>query len=270
VNSGTDDWHTRFFELESRLERLARRRFPADPVTADIAHSRVLDRLSDDNWAVLGRFDGRSAPATFLTSVYRNALEDVARAIRGRCRPPIHIQQLGELWIAAFELLCCQRRLEGELAGLLAAEYRPARLDEAAWDAEVRGIARRIRGRVPDCGIRYTTTSVESAEIEAAYEPDNDPKDRLESDETDLLTVVLRDLLTGNPTDARDTRLAGIRAALRALDLNPEAVLLARLVHLEGVHLSEAARMLGLNERTARRRQQDLFDQLREVLEPYV
>lgn len=270
MTSAPIDWRALSFELEYDLERLAHRRFPAEAATAEDAHNRVMDRLRADDFAALQGFKGHSAPATYFTSVYRSRLEDVARSILGRCRPPRHIEQLGELWVAAFELLCCKRREPGELPQLLEIHYRPRNLPPDDWISRVLGVVRTVRGRVPDCGQKLVTTSLDDPEVDETPDPVADPEGEIEADEGEHLTLVLKELLTGGnasyTSESTSERLGALRSALRALPLKPDAVLLVRLVHLEDMSVGDAARMLGLNERTARRRIDELFEQLRTTL----
>jgi len=105
------EWQTLVFETGwlQKLDKLAARRFGAGGL-AEEASTYVINRLSENDWAVLSKFQGQSKPATYLYTVVCNFLEEFSRERFGRPRPPEWIKRQGELWIQIWRAVCLERQ----------------------------------------------------------------------------------------------------------------------------------------------------------------
>jgi len=138
------DWPALIFDpaFMAGLERMAARRF-VQPVLAEEACTAMLEALSDNEWAALQTFTGKSTPSTFAYAVAGRAMEDYARRKFGRPRPPQWLQAMGQGWVKLWRMLCLERQWPETIKTRLADEFRDGLIGDAI---------REIKQRIPRCG----------------------------------------------------------------------------------------------------------------------
>lgn len=97
--------------IESQCRRAVRRLSGGSPAFSEIdlenesleLFNRVIDRVRENDYAMIRRFDGRSRFTTYLTAlISRQAVEEIRRR-RGRSRARQRAQTLGRLGLNLFE-----------------------------------------------------------------------------------------------------------------------------------------------------------------------
>ena len=258
--SGADkiDWSLLFFGsdegLADKLMARARRRFGDSP-DADSAYNFALDRLSADDWSALAvRYKGKGTPQGFLAITFINALEDYARAKYPRARPPEWLRRLGDLWLQVWRRLCLKREAVESIVDALSDR-------DAARAQEIRGAAKQIRARVPNCG---QVVAEEPADLGDADATTHDTVAELDRDTLNMLTGTVAAVLDQDaPSPLPDEAVLALRDAL---DLPAADRLLLKLLYDEGMSVAAAARALDLTRKQASRRHLAILGRLREAL----
>jgi len=250
------NWRELLFDPEARwldrLRKLSKRRF-WDEATAETAYTAALDRLFEDDFRRLRAYQGRCAPGTFLNSIFRNLLEDYAITVFGKCRPPVWIQNLGGFWDDLFKRLCCEHRSPQEVR------------HSAAWshigDQELIAACRMIKGRVVHCGAKTHFADIDDiAESDLPTGNIGSPEEAMSADES---TEILSALSAFVGADAATTTASRVSLDVR---LQPEDIVLLRMVYGDGLSISAAARFLGEPEHRVRHRHQSIIGHLKTAL----
>lgn len=252
----------------SRLEAIAARRFPRSSM-AGSAFNYAFERLSADDWALLGDFDGTARPGTYVSVIFSRLLEDYSRSTFGRCRPPRWLVRLGETWQQVHRMLCMER-LE---TPTIADRFRHRMEDADAWVAET---ARVIKARIPDCGKRsgevLMSQMSDGGDALVDTTPDSEPAPEhvLVHDEAEELLDTLRLLLAREPDTDQAAALGVGPSRLRqlrdiALQLTDDEHLVLKLQFQEGMKISQIARALKLPDHTVRRCARRALERLREA-----
>jgi hypothetical protein len=282
--SGQINWQEVIFEpgFMGRLEGFARKRF-GDNSLAEEACAFSLGKLLDPGWQArrLSLYGGKASPPGFIFSAFRMLLEDFSRQRFGRPRPPAWLKRLGPFWEKLFTLLCLERLDSGGIHSRLQSgndQELQERIEEAAWV---------IRSRVTNCGEQIGETLHDFQEYDmgsGASEHGGGASEFEEKSARETAAGIFSSLAAvfayeqGGDCDqgleriesASARSLAG-KAAERALRfqlrLADEDKLLLRMVYQDGYKISEAARILGTQEHTLRRRLKRSMDDLRSQLE---
>ncbi|MEK6749064.1 MAG: hypothetical protein AABY83_07630 [Pseudomonadota bacterium] len=137
----TVDWRGLVFGAGwlQKLDTLAARRFGIGGL-AEEASTYVINHVSNNDWAVLRKFQGQSKPATYLYIVVCHFLEEFSRKRFGRPRPPVWIRRQGELWIQVWRAVCLERQEIETIVDRVCADGR-------ANPVAVRKIAKLIKAR---------------------------------------------------------------------------------------------------------------------------
>lgn len=102
------DYESTFLEhlefIERTVATLARRN-AVSPADAEDLEGQVKLRLTNDNYAVLRKFQGRSKLTTYLTTVIHNVLRDFRVQRWGKWRPSAAARRMGELGVQLETLL---------------------------------------------------------------------------------------------------------------------------------------------------------------------
>lgn len=271
VPGGTDrmDWQAFYFhpslDWPRRLQQRAGQRFGTDGSLAEEAYTYALDRMSANGWERLRKYTGKAQPGTFLMAVFANLLQDFDRERHGRVRPPAAIEHRGPLWVRVFELLCLERKLPETVVEHLSA--RGDRKPEA-----VRSAIKDVKALHPRCGEEGRgEIPVDGEDLERAAEAAPSVSHLLEREARESWLLALSGLFgepagpgghndsPGRGADGTDT------VALIGL-MQPEDLLLLRLVYQEGFTAAAAARRLARPEHDVRRQLKRLLLRLREYL----
>lgn len=259
------DWPGLIFDPEfmTGLERMAARRF-VQPVLADEACTAMLESLSENNWAALLSFTGKSAPSTFAYAVAGRAMEDFARRRFGRPRPPQWLQAMGQGWVKLWRMLCLERQWPETIQARLADEFRVGLVAEAI---------REIKRRIPRCG---EPGFAECCVTELGL--DTLPEDNGESLEASfrvaqreqalaLMTTLLKpetDEATGVACPSNEEEALAALAA--SLALTEDERLLLALHYEDGLASRRIAELTGSSPATVQRRLQALRARLMSAL----
>lgn len=200
--------------------------------------STVLERLIEDDYAVLGKFEGRSSLQTYLTAVIVRFYLDFQEKRFGKWRPSAAARRLGPLALRLELLLYRDGLTFDEACGVL-------RNDPTV--AETRDALQALRLQIPPRPKRASRTN---ASPEASGEEPPSPAGNGQS----LVERVERQALA-------DRTFASLRRALGRL---PAADRILLRLHVErGFTLAEVARLRHEDQKALYRRRDLLFKQLR-------
>jgi DNA-directed RNA polymerase specialized sigma24 family protein len=235
------------------IEKMARRRFGQE-VLAEEAANYVLDGLSEEDWRRCRQYRGQSQPKTFLISLASNLIEEFSRKRFGRPRPPVWLQAQGEIWVRLWKMVCLER------------QPLPSVIDRLTQTGQrttetVRHAIAVIRARLPACGQEgageCATDDIQSwSDASGLVSRDQQSGTDLEQQ----AVLLFRRLISSLEAETADmTPLAEetcpqhldpelaekLRALHEQLRLDDEEVLLLRMVFIDGLNKSKAARALG-------------------------
>ena len=235
------------------VEKMARRRFGQDAL-AEEATNYVLDGLSEEDWKRCRQYRGQSQPKTFLISLASNLIEEFSRKRFGRPRPPVWLRAQGEIWVRLWKMVCLERQpVPSVIDRLTQAGQRTAET--------VRHSISVIKARLPSCG-QEGAGECATGDIQAWSDASGlVSRDQPSGTELEKQAVLLfRRLISSLEADATelapladevcpdhfDPALAEkLRGLHEQLQLNSEEVVLLRMVFIDGLNKSKAARALG-------------------------
>lgn len=214
--------------IDQIVAKIARRHRLSEADAAEL-RAFVHERLIDNDYAILRKFEQRSSLKTFLTVVASNLFKDFRNAQWGRWRPSSAARRMGPIGIRLEELLLrdgCSLREAIEI--LRAAGFQ-------GTDAELARMATRFPARSKD------------EELDAAREaPDPKPP-------VDPLSA-----------EARERVQQALLAALEGL--SAEERLIIRMRYWDGFLVADIARILKLDQKPLYRRIDAIKERLRELL----
>jgi RNA polymerase sigma factor (sigma-70 family) len=252
------DWKEKVMSHWGLINRLAKRRF-ANNVIAEEAALFVINGLEEKSWQRLKNFSGKASLPAFLSTLTFRLLEDFARKKYGRLRAPLWIRNLGRVWELLFRYLC-QERLSVEEA----VEHVRVRMPSEE-KASLEDSARTIRAEVTDCG-GHTDMEVPLQEEHDCSDPKAESQQHFEETERNLFFAAL---FKGLLDTDRDNEITGelARIITTGLYLEAEERLLLKLCFRDGLGVTEAGRMLGMNRHQAHGRLRRLLARLRSDFE---
>lgn len=237
------------------INHLAKRRFSNEAV-ADEAALYVLDSLADQDWKRLRQFSGKSRFTTFFSSVTYRLLEDFSRMKYGRITPPKWIREAGGIWLMLFRLLCLERFSFHE-AVLLAKERQPAIVTDLIEEA-----AESILGELPQCGKAQQEVEFREECVNTGN-PDTAGQERVENRERRLLLFAVAREIYGESVD-EDREHALVRLLGKPFDLQDDEKVLLKLCYQEGLSVTKAGKMLGMNRFQAHGKMRRLLTRIRQ------
>lgn len=244
-------WALDHWEL---VNRLARRRF-SDELLAEEAALFVLEKLSANQWQSLRRYRATAKLGTYFSSLVAHRLEDFARKRFGRVRPPQWLTKLGGIWLLLYRLLCHQRQSFGDALEIARQHYR----QESA--ARIEQIAEHILAQITSCGQEQLQTEFRGEDEPRAFASLGPDYERQQ--QTQVLAALGCQLL-GEPVDPAQSELLE-KLMEQPVELSFEERLLLKLCHRDGLSVSEAGRMLGLNRFQAHGKLRRLYSRIRET-----
>ena len=234
------------------INRLAARRF-SNPALAEEAALFVLEALERDDWQRVRSFSGQGAFTVYLASLTWRLLEDFARRRFGRRQAPLWIRALGGIHTLLFRLLCLERHSLTEAVELAAQrQHRPN-------PAEIESAAHLILEKIIDCRA-HQALEVDLGEADGCSQAGS-AFSRFEAEDRDCF---LEALFAGVFDREDGGRRAAAHAALGRLDLelSGEERLLLKLCFQDGLSVSRAGGLLGLNRHQAHGRLRRLLARL--------
>ncbi|MDI9245942.1 hypothetical protein [Marinobacter sp. CHS3-4] len=255
------------------VEKMARRRFGQD-VLAEEATNYVLEELSEENWQRCRQYRGQSQVKTFLVSLASNLIEEFSRKRFGRPRPPVWLKAQGELWVRLWKMVCLERQPVPTVVDRLT-------LSGQRTVETVKQSIRVIKARIPTCGQGGAgecatddiqswsdATGLVSRDIPAGTRVEQQATvlfrrliSSLESDADEL--APLEDEAIPEPMDTEVTEK--LRALHEQLQLDDEETVLLKMVFVDGLTKSKAARALGKPGHYGGRRINAALDRLLEA-----
>lgn len=222
--------------IERIIASIARRHALVGDDADDFA-SWTRAKLIENEYAILGKFQGRSSISTYLTVVVANLFRDYRTRQWGRWRPSVAAKRLGALAVRLEVLLYRD--------GYTLAQAVEVLRSSGAMDAGEREIAD-LAARIPP-RVRHT-----------------------DAGESPLASAEAEDAADGELWASERTReWERARAALeQALaNLPPEDQIILRLRYWEGFTVADVARALGLEQKPLYRRIDGDLQRLRTLLE---
>lgn len=259
------DWNKQITANWLLINRLAERRF-GKGATAEEAALFVVDKLLADDCSRLQKYSGTADISAFIAAVSYRLLEDFSRSRFGRKRAPLWIRNLGGFWLKLYRLLCLERLGVTESVAAMGQQSRYSReinpgvdIEEAAWI---------IRQQVIDCGA-HQGLEVELEQAEDAFESDQGencsvpaPREKLERLQREEMFRMLFAIMTEVPEQLVEGELN--RLCSLKIKLNPEEKLLLKLCYQDGMNVTQAGMLLGLNRHQAHGRLRRLLSRLRD------
>jgi len=243
------------------INAIAGQRFASDTL-AEEAALYVLNRLEEDDYHRLRSFRGRAKFSTYLSSLCIRLLEDFSRKKYGRLRPPTWVTDLGGIWLVLFQLLCLQRLAVADAVETVVARrgnHVRAEVENAAW---------KILERIIHCG-RHQGKEVSFDEPNGnrlqerarMHSPSPTPEQQLLTKEREIFFELLFSI--------SDQGICEVPAKLGftekiSLDLDAKERLLLKLCFQEGLSVTRAGEMLGLNANQVHGKLRRLLSRLRQ------
>lgn len=223
----------------SKLEGLARRRFPGDENLADEALLYVLEALRADRYKRLCTWEGKSQFAPFLLTMAARLMTDFTRKRFGHIRKPRWLMDQDDpLFDAAYRLLVVRHCSRQETIETLASTEpeRPRR--------EIERIVSEVRGRCvqePQFRDQHVSTE-ELGDLVAANPSPEDEHLRAEQQALEQLLHHLLDDPSAKPAQPVATLLARLHPHLQ---LDEKDRLLLRLRYRDGLEMARIKTLLG-------------------------
>ncbi len=244
------------------INTIAGRRF-ADETLAEEAALYVLNRLEEDDCRRLRAFNGRAKLSTYIASVCIRLLEDFSRKKFGRMRPPGWITALGGIWLLLFQLLCLQRLALADAVETVLAGKGIGRREE------VEEAACNILERIIHCGshhgLEVALDEVDEAQLNDRKNGGSGMDDPAEQWLGDERRVFFQLLFHEGTEDEKLTDSAQyLLKSKMSIPLNTEERLLLKLCFQDGLTVTKAGKMLGLNGNQTHGKLRRLLTRLRE------
>ena len=259
------DWAAVIFDpaFMAGLERMAARRF-VQPVLAEEACTAMLEALSENDWAALQSFSGKSAPATFAFAVAGRAMEDFARRKFGRPRPPQWLQAMGQAWVTIWRMLCLERQWPETIKSRLAEECRAGLIADAI---------REIKRRIPRCGEPgFSECCVTELGLDTLPDDKGASLDAsFQAAQHQQALALMASLLKVNRGEAEggacpSNEDEAIATLIKSMSLSEDDRLLLALHYEDGLASRRIAELTGSSPATIQRRLQSLRARLHAVL----
>lgn len=252
------DWQHFLFHPEhdwlARFDLMARKRMNKIEF-ADDAVNQIIKQFSDDNWSALGDINQQKSPGAYLTTLFRNRLEDIARKRFGRPRAPKWLKDLGGIWMTVYKRLCLERQPKQAIVFALGNDNN-----------HVASIITTIKSKHPKCGspdcqeISLDEHQQQQPGFEASSEPELE--NNTDSQEQLLLALAMSIGVADNVALAQIEN----QTALTALELSNEQQIILKLVYQQGLKISQVARMLKQSDHQIRKLHKETLIQLKKCI----
>lgn len=247
------DWQQFLFNPEhdwlSRFDKMARKRFNKAEFAED-AVNQIIKQFSADNWSALGDINQQKSPAAYLSTLFRNRLEDISRKRFGRPRAPKWLQDLGGMWMTVYKRLCLERQVPKAI--IIAFEDQS---DSVLIDSMITT----IKTKHPKCG----STDCQEISLESHQQQHQafEPVDESESNDQEQLLLALSMFCGLSNDDAMG--LQSSASHFKELDLSVEQQLVLKLIYQQGMKISQVSRMLNSPDYKIRKLHQETLNLLK-------
>jgi len=245
------DWQHFLFNPEhdwlARFDLMARKRMSKIEL-ADDAVNQIIKQFSDNNWSALGDINQQKSPGAYLTTLFRNRLEDLARQKFGRPRAPQWLKNLGGIWMTVYKRLCLERQTKQAIVFALDNEHN-----------DIAAIITTIKSKHPKCGSSdCQEISLEGhQEQHQNFEPEQ--QDSSNAQEQLLLALAMSLGIDNNEALAQTE----LQQPLSDLNLSDEQQIILKLIYQQGLKISQVARMLNQPDHYLRKLHRNTLIQLK-------
>ncbi|MCP4701922.1 MAG: hypothetical protein GY862_34445 [Gammaproteobacteria bacterium] len=264
------------------FEKLACSEFPDDKEFALAALDHALNKLQQDDWkAVRGykgdKYRGKEFIA-FLRSLVFYKLRDYSRYIGRTRQTPKWITERDAIYRQGWKLLCLQRLGRHEALRILSEYAKKLGRQEACAEEAVRLILQKEKPLPETKPVSLQQThaensefQTESADLDKLEHESMTPEAVLMEMERSLLLqtifVVLSYLRPGQTAaDCEERVKMQVERLRKHLELSDEEYLLLKLVHVNGLAVTEAGRRLQLNINQVSARYRRLKERIEKAL----
>lgn len=267
---GIMDWQTVLFDPEKGLiqyfDKIALKYFPHDHGEAEQAVNDAIKAITADNYARLNKSKDVANPRAYMTTVVTNLIRDASISKYGKCRPPEWVKRLGTTWTQVHKLLCCFQQDASQVCfDLMSAEISESRLAT---------ICKEIKTKHVKCGSELAKPQFQSMQQESEHGSNLDDKvssTSLEADisqqEFSVFLDSLSHLLFGKPVGQNTPILASMQQLQQRISLEPQQILILKLIFQEGKSVSEAANLLNIKRHVVDYQMKKIMTHLKEAFE---
>ncbi len=271
-------WKDLVFDKQflSKVDQLTLKRF-GNVAIAEECSTYVIETLSKDNWERCEKYQGLSKPTTFLYSILVNIIEEFSRKKYGRPRPPVWLKNQGDLWVSLWRSLCLERQLIPSIIDRYSAKGIDKELITQAITV--------IKAKIPNCG--HDTVNPFSSECTEDFESIAGTDDLSPSSECflfeqhagtlfhSMLQSILADEadiqhlsdVAQKPHKLSEDQKAKLIAVRESLKLTDQEKILIRMVYVDGISKSKAARVLNIPSHQGGKIVNSILSRIREVFE---
>ena len=226
------------------LDLLALKRFGQQGL-AEEASAYVLEKISDDDWAICQRYSGKAKPQTYLHTLTNNLLEEFSRKRFGRPRPPQWLQREGTIWIRLWKMLCLERQSHPSIVDqLISTGQRSAEF--------IHETIRTIKSRIPHCGDTPREISDHQTDDSTHEQSTDSIEQSLNNHELEDSLYLIHQLLLGNkcPSNISTTSQQFTEKKWKKLqqqfELTAEERILLKMVYQDGLKMNVIAKALSI------------------------
>jgi len=269
ATASSEDCKQLIFSQWGILEALSRKRFQ-DPNLADAALLAAQRGLEANDWRRVRAYRGQASFTAYLAQVTSRLLEDYARKVFGRKRPPAWIKRRGFLYERLYKLLCLDGASPAEAAG---------QLDQNATALAAEAIAEAIDAilsHILDCGGSALPRIADDVDVNTVLPEEPglhqlNPEELYDKRQRDAFLEALRRGLGFHDAPAYDPdpELAErfFQALREALTLSADERLFLGMIYRDCVAVTTAGQMLGWSLNLAHSRLRSLLLRIRKSFE---
>ena len=251
------------------LERLAHKRFPADENLALEALDYAWAKIQKDRWRFV-REHGDKSFTTYLTVSVQRSFTDYEKKLKIRKQTPKWLRERGTFWVEAWRLLCIKRLSRHEAYQTLLAHADILGKDESEIDWVISEVLRREKPLQPMQTQALPDESKDGDNMAVAER--KTPEQIEEQSQMSVLLenifMLLRALLSeGDEKEYGDIVMAWLEKLEGRLKLEHEDYLLLKMVHEDGLKVTEAGRRLNMNVNQVSAKYRRLLQRIKKAFE---
>ena len=262
----TDDniyWREKVFKHWELIEKSSQTRFNNDATAIEASHY-VIEKLEANGWQRVRQYNGSARFSSYIKIVTNRLLEDFSRKKFGRIRPPRWLKALGRKYLRTFQALCQERLSIHE-----AVEQLCQSMNSRACEEKVEEAAAVILSRLPHCG-QYIGEPIPT-DIEALNETFSkthawhylSPERYLCAVErAAMMEAVCNMFLAAKTTDSLEWNASALTDIRSRLHLSAEDRLFLKTIYVQGLNVSAAGRLFGLEANQSHSKHKSLLKKI--------
>lgn len=236
------------------INSLAVRRFGKSTLAEEAALA-VMDSLQENDWLKVRNYSAKSSFRTYLAAVVIRLLEDFARQKFGRVRPPDWLKKLGRVWVNLFKALCLERFSTNDAIETVSQRHpflSRVNVENAAYE---------VLARIPDCGKKQAVEVALNEEVLEKGDQDTGFIEKIEAKTRQEVLEAISQIIMGVEKKDISGKMQKALADLK-IELSAEERLLLKLCYHEGVSVTQAGKIVGLNRFQVHGKMRRLFARL--------